>query len=300
VQRAFTRKSDDAWFSRILKSGDLMGERTVPRIKVNGVELYYELHGPEDGDVLVLSNGILMSTGSWAYQKEALSRHNRLLLYDCRGMWNSEHPSGPYSMELHADDLATLLDALEIGQAHIGGISYGAEVSMVFALRFPQRVQSLILASSVSHSEEVLRGMIGSWRKAVIARSADQFFQNTYWQNFSAEWIRANQAVLQATAQRYLTLDYEAVLELIDCFSRLDIKERLAEIKAPTLVMVGEDDILKPRPYSEFIASRIANAELVIVPHAGHALCLEKPEVFNTLVLGFLAKHRQQKLAGVV
>src|SRR5512146_884136 len=110
----------------------------MPKIHVNGIDLYYELYGPPDGDVLVLSNGILMSTTSWGLQKADLSRHNRLLLYDCRGMWNSDHPRGPYTMELHADDLAALLDALEIPQAHIVGISYGAEVSMTFALKYPQ------------------------------------------------------------------------------------------------------------------------------------------------------------------
>jgi len=99
----------------------------MPEIVVNNVRLYYELHGPSEGEVLVLSNGIMMSTASWAYQTRVLSKHVRLLLYDCRGMWRSEHPDGPYSMEQHADDLAALLDALDIPVAHIGGISYGSE-----------------------------------------------------------------------------------------------------------------------------------------------------------------------------
>jgi len=84
----------------------------MPRITVNNIDLYYELHGPEDGEVIVLSNGIMMSTASWYFQTQALSKHFRVLLYDCRGMWQSDHPEGPYSMELHADDLAALLDAL--------------------------------------------------------------------------------------------------------------------------------------------------------------------------------------------
>ena len=109
----------------------------MSEIEANGVKLYYELHGPETAEVLVLSNGIMMSTASWMYQTAVLARHFRVLLYDCRGMWRSEHPAGPYSMEQHADDLASLLDALHIQKAHIGGISYGSEVSMVFALRHP-------------------------------------------------------------------------------------------------------------------------------------------------------------------
>ncbi len=122
----------------------------MPTVEANGVRLYYELHGPAEAEVLVLSNGVLMSTASWAFQTPVLSQQYRLLLYDCRGMWQSEHPAGPYSMEQHADDLAALLDALEIGQAHIGGTSYGAEVSMVFALNYPERTRSLIVTSAVS------------------------------------------------------------------------------------------------------------------------------------------------------
>ena len=188
----------------------------MPGISVNGTELYYELYGPEQGEVLVLSNGILMSTASWGFQKAALSRHNRLLLYDCRGMWKSAHPAGPYTMELHADDLAGLLDGLGIEKAHIGGISYGGEVSMAFALKYPQRVRSLVLSSTVSESDAILRGMVGTWRMAVAAKNAELFFQSSYWMNFSAAWIDANQATLAATALRYHDLDFDALLELID------------------------------------------------------------------------------------
>jgi 3-oxoadipate enol-lactonase len=263
----------------------------MPKIAVNGTELYYELHGPEDGEVLALSNGILMSTASWYLQKPALAKRNRLLLYDCRGMWKSDHPAGPYTMELHADDLAKLLDALGIDRAHIGGISYGGEVSMAFALKYPARVRSLILSSTVSESDALLCGMISAWRAEVAAKRAEAFFQVSYWMNYSAAYIEANQAALAAAAQRYKDLDFEAVLELIDCFNRFNVTARLYEIRAPTLVMVGELDILKPRRYAEIIAGRIPGAELAVVPGSGHALCLEKPDIFNTLVLGFLAKH---------
>ncbi len=86
----------------------------MPKATVNGIQLYYELHGPEDADVLVLSNGIMMATASWMMQTSVISKHMRVLLYDCRGMWQSDRPDEPYSMEEHADDLAGLLDHLGI------------------------------------------------------------------------------------------------------------------------------------------------------------------------------------------
>ncbi len=266
----------------------------MPRVEANGTYLYYELHGPEDADLLVLSNGVLMSTASWAFQTPVLSKHYRLLLYDCRGMWQSDHPPGPYSMELHADDLAALLDALGIEQAHIGGTSYGAEVSMVFALKYPERTKSLIVTSAVSQLDPVLKGFAETWIAAARASDPELLYQVVYPLTFSEAWIAANQETLDLARERYELLDMDAFLELMLCFSRLDVTAELHRVAAPTLVVVGEDDALKPRQYSEIIARETPNAEFAIIPHAGHAAMWEQAGVFNSLILGFLAKQGGQ------
>jgi 3-oxoadipate enol-lactonase len=260
----------------------------MPRIAANGIELYYELKGPSDAPVLVLSNGILMSTSSWAFQAPLLSRKYRLLLYDCRGQWQSDHPSGPYTIEQHADDLAALLDALAIQQAHIGGVSYGGELSLAFALKYPQRTKSLIVGSVVSQVDPVLAGVVGAWRDAACQRDPDLLYQVTYPFNFSDRWIAANGPALANARARYAALDFDAVVRLIDAFLALDVTDQLDRITAPAMVMVGEEDILKPRRYAQLIASRLPQAEFVIVPASGHALMWEQPETFNSLVLGFV------------
>ena len=264
----------------------------MPRIEANGIQIYYELHGPAEAEVLVLSNGILMSTASWAYQTPVLSRDVRLLLYDCRGMWQSDHPPGPYSMAQHADDLAALLDGLGINQAHIGGTSYGAEVGMVFALMYPERTRSLIITSAVSQIDPILEGLIGGWIAAARAKDPDLFFQVVYPLTFSEPWIAANQALLDQARERYKTIDFEAMLSLLLSFSELDITAELGQISAPTLVAVGELDMLKPRRYSQIIAQEIPEAELALIPGAGHAALWEQAELFNSLILGFLTKQR--------
>ncbi len=263
----------------------------MPKAKVNGIELYYELHGPEDADVLVLSNGVLMSTASWAFQTPVLARRHRLLLYDCRGMWQSEHPPGPYTMEMHADDLAGLLDLLGIDRAHIGGTSYGAEVSMVFALKYPERTRSLVITSAVSQVDPLLQGFIDIWIGAARAHDAEQLYQAVYPLTFSENWIAANQEALRLARERYETLDFDAFLELLLCFSALDITADLHRITAPALVVAGELDVLKPRRYAESIAREIPGAEFALIPQAGHAAMWERPGVFNSLILGFLAKQ---------
>jgi 3-oxoadipate enol-lactonase len=263
----------------------------MPTIPVNGTELYYELHGPEQAEVLVLTNGVLMSTASWGLQAPVLSKHYRLLLYDCRGMWKSAHPKGPYTMALHADDLAALLDGLHIPSAHIAGISYGGEVSLAFTLQYPQRVRSLFLSSTVSESGPVLRGFIDSWAQAARAHDSQRLYNVSYMLNFSDAYIAANRSALEGAAARYALLDMQAVLELLDCFNCFDLTNDLGRITAPTLVLVGEDDVLKPRRYSERIARAIPGADLLVVPGSGHAICLEKPALFNAILLGFLAVH---------
>jgi 3-oxoadipate enol-lactonase len=265
----------------------------MPKISVNNIQIYYELQGSPDADVVALSNGVLMSTASWAFQTAVLSQRYRLLLYDCRGMWQSEHPPGPYSMEMHADDLAGLLDALSIESAHIGGTSYGAEISMIFALKYPSRTKSLMVTSAVSHVEPVLQGFIDIWHGAAKAHDPKRLFEAVYPLTFSNAWITENQAALEQARERYKLLDFDAFSELLLSFSQLNITEKLHQITAPTLVVVGEEDVLKPRPYSEIIADEIPHAELAVIPNAGHAALWEKAEIFNSLLLGFLAKQVQ-------
>lgn len=260
----------------------------MPKLEANGCSFYYELDGPEEADVLVLSNGILMSTATWGAQAPAFAQRYRLLRYDCRGQWQSSHPPGPYSMELHADDLAALLDALGIVRAHIAGISYGAEISLLFALRHPQRVRSLVLASAVSQVDPVLAGFARLWLAAAQRRDADLLFAATYPLNFGERWMAANPQALEAARGRYALLDFEAFGELCKAFLALNVTEQLAQIRAPALVLVGEEDILKPRRYSDMLAARLPHAAYAIIPRAGHALCLEAPALFNSLVLGFL------------
>lgn len=267
----------------------------MPRLPVGDIALYYEWHGPEQADVLVLSNGILMSTASWALQTAALGNHYRLLLYDCRGMWQSEHPPGPYSMSQHADDLAGLLDALDIKQAHVGGISYGGEVSMAFALEYPERTRTLIVADAVSHVEPQLRAIVEAWIQAARAEDPEEFFNVTVPWNFSPHFIAERPDLMKQALNRYASLDYAAMGRLCEAFLAFDVKERLGEIEVPACIIVGEGDILKGREYAQVIASRIEGAELHLVPASGHATCWEQPDVFNTILLGFLAKQGEPR-----
>ena len=263
----------------------------MPRIAVNGINLYYELHGPEEGEVIVLSNGIMMSTASWYFQTQALAKHFRVLLYDCRGMWQSDHPEGPYSMELHADDLAGLLDGLGIEKAHIAGISYGSEVSLLFALRYPEKTKSLMVIDGVSEVPLLLRLQSYPWKLAGERNDADLLFHTSVFLNFGEEYLKKSEALLPAAHANFARLNLGSFVKLMDAFTSYNITEQLGQITCPTLIVVGEEDQIKGRKMAEMMVARIPQAEYFVVPGAGHALCLDKPEPLNTLLLGFVLKH---------
>jgi 3-oxoadipate enol-lactonase len=264
----------------------------MPSTEANGVSLYYELHGPETAPVLVLNNGVIMNAAtSWVFQTAALSKEYRLLQYDCRGQGQSDHPDAPYSMEIHADDLSALLEALEIEAAHIAGISYGGEVAQAFALKYPQKTRCLILIDTVSEVDAMLRLVIQSWVDCLEAGNSLAFFNATVPWNFSPEWIEANTAVLEDAKERYKLLDFPAVVRLCQAFFEVDFTARLGEIEAPTCIMVGEKDLIKGPRFAEILRRAIPQAEYHLIEGAGHASCWENPDEFNTIILDFLGKQ---------
>jgi len=264
----------------------------MSKIHANGIELYHELHGPKDAPLLVLNNGIIMNAAtSWVFQTETLAKHYRLLQYDCRGQGQSDHPEAPYTMELHADDLCALLSALGYEKAHLAGISYGGEVAQAFALKYPERTQSLILADTVSEVGAELRITVESWLDAARACNAEAFFNATVPWNFSPTFVANNPRLLADAKTRYTQLDYAAIVRLCECFLGVNFTARLGEIKCPTCIVAGSVDLLKGPAYAAVLKNGIPQAELHILHGAGHASCWEKPQEFNTVVLGFLAKQ---------
>jgi len=262
----------------------------MPTINLNGVNIYYELHGPADVPVVALVNGVLMSTASWVYQTPMLARRYRVLLHDCRGQGQSEHPAGPYSMRQHADDLAALLDALDIEAAHIAGISYGGEIAQLMGLHYPEKVRSLFLSSTVSEVRPLLRAKIAAWMAAAERRDGAMLYRVSVTDNFSELWLAAHPGWAEASIPRYEQLDFDAVLNLCRAFLEIDWTAELQRITAPTLVAVGELDTLKPlAPYSRLLVEHIPGAQLLVLGNAGHACCIETPGAWNAALLGWLA-----------
>ena len=263
----------------------------MPHLRVNGINLYYEFHGPEGGELLILNNGVFMNTASWGFQLPDLSRRYRVLTYDMRGQGQSEHPEGEYSLDLHAADLVALMDTLGLPKAHMVGTSYGGELNLVMGIHHPERCQTLVIIASVSHSGPMLAAMIERWRIAARLGDGPQFFRLIYSDTYSEAFLVQRPDLVPLAEQRYATLDLPAAVRLLESFQRFDVAADLGRIQVPTCIASAEQDILKPRRYGEIMHQAIAGSEFHLIPESGHVAVLEKAAEVNTLILGFLAKH---------
>jgi 3-oxoadipate enol-lactonase len=269
----------------------------MPVLTANGVRLAYELFGesqkierahPFDQarsaqnqpfPPIVLLNGIAMSISHWKPMIAELPAGTPCVCHDFRGQTLSDKPAGPYSLEIHADDLAALLDGLGIARGHIVGTSYGSEVAMEFAIKYPERCASLMVIDGVSELDAVLEGAAISWMES--AKVDPRVFYKTMqpW-TYSSAFISENREMLSAREDGVAALPkawFNGFVELCKAFLSIDLTSRLQSIKCPTTVIVGENDILKPRHFSEIIARNIHGATMQIIPGAGHAVVIEQP-----------------------
>jgi len=255
---------------------------------VNDIRLFYELHGPADGFPVVFINGLTADTSSWLFQVPAFAGQWRVLLYDCRGQGRSDKPSGPYPTMQHVQDLLGLLDALGLERAHIVGLSNGGAVAMNFAADHPERVAHLVLSDTFAHGDALMESKLASWLAAVEAGGALlRFDVATPWV-WGRDFLAGQADILAQMRAKASQANQDAVCALIQGIQGYDITSRLPDIQSPTLVLVGEEDVLTPPWYARELAQEIRDARLVIVPEAGHALPIEQPMVFNALVLSFL------------
>lgn len=262
----------------------------MSELAVSRGNIFYTTRGK--GETVVFLNGIMMTTDVWQFQTEAFSQKYQVLLHDFLGQGRSDKPAHGYSLGGHCQDLLALLDHLQVEKAHVVGVSYGGEVGLLFAASYPERVQSLTVGTAVSEIHPLLAAMGKSWIAAAELADGKRFFEIitplVYSNSFLAEkqeWLDRRKEIFARVA----TPDwFAAFLGLMKSFMQLNLTPELRKIKAPTLVLAAEEDILKPPYYSEIIARGIEGAILKTVPGTGHALPMEKPGEFNELVQEFL------------
>lgn len=267
-------------------------------LKVNGVNLYYELKGNLDSEeTVVFFNGVMASANSWSFQVPIFEKLGyKVLVHDFKGQLLSDKPEGPYSFKEHAFEAKELISALGINKVHIIGTSYGGEVAMRFAIDYPEYVKSISVIDSVSELDEVLKHFVESWKVLAEGEDAERFFFGMIPSIYGNSFIEKNLSMLKdrAAALKSAPKDYfKGQVYLYDTFkSDLNMTDELNKIKCPSLVVCGEEDILKPRKFSKIISDNIPCSEFAIIPDCGHVTIFEKPEVLNSLLLGFVIKNK--------
>ena len=264
-------------------------------ISSNGQELYYEVHG--DGQPLVLVMGIGYDSSLWKLQQvPALSKRFRVVIFDNRDAGRSSRASQRYSIGDMADDVAGLLDGLNIPHAHLLGLSMGGMIGQEFALRHPDRLDRLVLsgvgAAPARSGFDPIR--IWSWVKSHDDTGEAFGAQQFVWL-FSSSFLRNDAAVKQTLAllaSNPNPMTPDAYARQATAYLQHDSLDRLSGIRAPTLVVGGEQDLLTPPWIVEEVASAIPGAELRIFrgDGASHLLPLERPVEFNQLVTDFLSE----------
>ncbi len=262
----------------------------MPKVKVNDVNLYYEIHGT--GEPLLFIEGLGYSTWMWFKQVEYFSQHFKVIIFDNRGVGDSDKPDVPYSIEMMADDAVGLMKKLKIQRAHVLGISMGGIIAQELALKYPQIINKLVLGctsfggpNSIPMPPETIKAST-----PIKGISPEEQLRLAMAPAFGPGYMDANtEEIEQIIKMRMekLTPSY-AWLHQFSAAAAFNAEERISSIKSPTLILSGDQDNVLPVENSYFIHKKILNSRLEIFPGAGHLFFIEEALKFNKLVHRYL------------
>ncbi|HEX8138626.1 MAG TPA: alpha/beta fold hydrolase [Pyrinomonadaceae bacterium] len=286
------RLSLTAWLLTFILLSPCAGKDGAVRgtASVNGTRLAYEIRG--EGRTVVLIHGGLVDSRMWDDQFDALAHRYRVIRYDLRGFGKSAFPTGPYS---HVEDLYALLKFLKVERASLVGLSLGGMIATDLALEHPEMVDRLILTSSA------LRGYQSPRNEQTIAvgKAAEErgmqsaielWLEHPFFATGkgNASYQRRMRSML-ADNFRYWGPWGPELKSVVVTWPKPATIERLSEIRAPTLIVVGDRDAANILAIADLLAAKIAGAHKVTIKNVSHHLNMEKPREFNKVVLDFLA-----------
>lgn len=270
----------------------------MPTAKLRtGISMYYEVSG--EGEPLLLIMGTGGSHKFWSAQTPVYAREFQTIVYDARGVGQTETTPPPYTMRMLADDAVALLDELKIQQAHISGMSLGSATAQEIAINYPDRLISLQLHATWGRSDAWFQRMVDSMQfpveKGDLLSAAQTMFL----------WVTSPKALeerkefvadLERTLVEKDSTNIDGLRGHFDADRTHNTLDRLNRIQAPTLVTSGEIDWQVPTRYGIEVCERIPGAVMHIFhgPYSSHNLLSEMPEVFNAVTLDFLRKNRRR------
>jgi pimeloyl-ACP methyl ester carboxylesterase len=265
----------------------------MPELDVNGIKMYYEIHGR--GDPLILIMGLRRNVEWWYCQIPFLSKHFRVIAFDNRGAGRSDKPEMDYSIRLFADDTAGLLEALGVENAHVLGISMGGYIAQELAINYPEKVRNLILGCTSCGGKKALlmsqermekfTANQGLTPEEILRKDMDIYFSDKFIQDHP-EKIRE---FIEISLRYYQPAD--AFFRQFKACLRHDTADRLDRISVPTLIMSGDADFLVPSENSRILKELMPGAKLIMFTDCRHCFFIEAADRFNRKVISFLSER---------
>ena len=269
----------------------------MPYTRINNLDHYFEQVG--EGVPLVFVHGAFVDSGMWNPQWNTFSDRYKVIRYDLRGHGKTGNSGrNPYSIRLFAEDLKELVEVLELDSPIICGLSLGGMIAQDFAVRFPDRLRSLVLADTAVSVSLTVADKLQSyvlfpkWAMQLTIRmmSVARFTQFSFWLasiTRSEDWFGRDQGTREYVREKMLSMDREEYIRIYDAIYDFHLRP-LEKITCPTLVLNGEHESPSVFRHTEEILRRVPQAESQVVPGAGHTSNMENPKSFNRLMSEFL------------
>jgi 3-oxoadipate enol-lactonase len=266
---------------------------------IDGTRLHYEVFGRRSAPAVLMIQGLGADKHGWDMQRFILAAQYFVIAFDNRGAGRSDKPFGAYSMEQMTDDAIAVLDAVDVPAAHVVGASMGGVIGQMMAVRYPERVVSLTLACTACRDHPWRRELMERWMETALEQGMGAMTKQ------AARWVMAPRSfrrlaptfgwlgpLAMSRPAHAFASQVRAILATDD-----SLADELSLIDVPTLVIVGNQDILTPRGDSEEIAERIPRAELVVISGAAHGFMVEHASTFNTILFDFLKRANKARSA---
>ncbi|QTA37432.1 alpha/beta hydrolase [Thermosipho ferrireducens] len=252
--------------------------------------IYYEVYGK--GEPVVLTNGIMMSTDSWKWHIEKLSKYFTVIVFDFIDQGKSKKMERSYKIDLQVKVLKELLYFLNMKAYNIVGLSYGGQVALKLVIDFPDIVKKLVLSNVTAKVDNFLLCVGNVWDFACKLNEGEIFYNLALPFIYGKSFYNDNiEFLLQRKElfKEYLTKEwFEGVRRLIKSNEDFNVTSKLKSIKVPTLLICSDEDFITPYQDMLEMSKNIKNSEVVTVHGAGHGLFLEKKELWVNLIKGFL------------
>ncbi len=266
----------------------------MPKVAVNGVNLYYEITG--DGFPLVLSHEFAGTCKSWEPQVRFFSRRYQVITYNQRGFPPSDVPqkAADYSQDILVEDLYQLLRHLGIKQAYVGGCSMGGNVALNFGIAHSEMAKALLMVASGAGTTgrdtfvPSLEGLAQQLEKTGWKAMAEQYAQGPSRIQYKRKDPRGWQEFVEELSAHSNEGSIHLIREVI--IKRPPVSEletKLKQLKIPALIMIGDEDEWCIDP-ALIMKKHMPGTGLLVFPQSGHVINLEEPDVFNRALLDFL------------